>query len=85
MSDLLLDKDIAGFIETAMAASDSFKSSMISDNSLFEKWCVDIASKVSGKDTERLIYVTIKGEKEKSPLSLAVSAIFTGIVNKAEK
>ncbi len=85
MADSLLDEDIAGFLETALASSDATRNSLISDNSLFKKWCLDIAVKISGKKVGELISVSINGEKENSPLSTAISAVLTGAVLKSEK
>ncbi len=81
MENALLDPEVAGFIEIAFAISDAASRNLISDYSLFNKCCLDIAGKIAGKKIDKLIPLSI-GERENSPLSMALSAILTGAVNK---
>jgi hypothetical protein len=81
IENALVDPDIAGFIESAFAISDAGSRNLVSDNSLFNKWCLETAGKIAGKKIDKLIMVSI-GDRVGSPLSLAFSAILTGVVNK---
>jgi iron complex transport system substrate-binding protein len=81
IENVLLDPEVAGFIEIAFAISDAASRNLISDYYLFNKCSLDIAGKIAGKKIDILIPLSI-GEHENSPLSMALSAILTGVVNK---
>ncbi|MBN2403495.1 MAG: adenosylcobinamide amidohydrolase [Spirochaetes bacterium] len=76
---IFLDPEIAGFIEIACAVSDARSKNLVSNDSLFNKWCLEIAGKIAGKNINKLIPVNI-GENKYSPLNMALSAILTGAV-----
>ncbi len=76
----LSDKEVREFLETAFTASDASDRGLISESSLFRKWSLDIARKISGKKITRLIKLNMDMD-ENSPLNIALSAIVTGAVN----
>ena len=77
----LLDAEIAGFIESAFAMEDAGARKLVSDYSLFNKWCLETAEKIAEKKIQKLVPVNI-AEKTDSPLNMALSAVLTGAINK---
>ncbi|MBN2040437.1 MAG: adenosylcobinamide amidohydrolase [Spirochaetes bacterium] len=79
MEIAIQDKEIAGFLEAALAMSDAWKKNQIRNVSCFNEWSLSIAEKIYGKKIIRLIRVNIDNDKN-SPLNTALSGLLTGAV-----
>ena len=53
MEPLLMDPAVAGFIEAALALSDSDERGLMADTSAFASWCDQMAVRIAGKKIEK--------------------------------
>ncbi len=74
---LLLEKEIAAFIEIAFAVSDEYEKGLIKDLTLFNGWCKNTASKIAGKKVS-VLQDYLAEEKIPLVLKTALNTIFTG-------
>ncbi len=81
---LVLEKKVAAFIETAFALSDAYERGLIRDIGLFQKWCLDIASEISG---QRIDHIQDFLNDQPIPLVLktALNTVFTGVLEGLNK
>ncbi|MCP4718191.1 MAG: ABC transporter substrate-binding protein [Desulfobacteraceae bacterium] len=77
---LLLEKEYAAFLESALALSDAYEKDLIRDLSLFQEWCRIIASQIAGKEVEDI--QDLLDQKMPLVLKTALDAIFTGALEK---
>ncbi len=78
---LLLEKEYAAFLESAMALSDAYENGLIRDLSLFQDWCIGIASQIAGhKITD--IQDLLMDQEMPLVLETALNTIFTGALGK---
>ena len=74
---MMLRKDYASFMEAVFAISDDYESGIITDLTIFEKWCDAVSSDLAGKKiTKKRIFI-----KDKAPkvLEKAINAILNGL------
>ena len=51
---LMLESRYAGFMESALALSDEYEKGLIKDLTLFDDWCLAVASSIAGRPVERI-------------------------------
>ncbi|MCP3875488.1 MAG: ABC transporter substrate-binding protein [Desulfobacteraceae bacterium] len=76
---LLLEKEYAGFIESALALSDEYEKGLIKDLSLFDDWCKSIASRISNQNVSA-IEDHVHDDRIPVVLETALNAVFTGVL-----
>ena len=79
LESLLLEKETAAFMETALAVSDQAEAGLISDLTPFNRWCLGMASRVAGREVPTLKDLTAEGDLP-PVLSSAFNALLTGLV-----
>ena len=75
---LLLKREIAAFMETALAVDDQAEIGLISDLSPFRRLCLDVASRVAGRRVVALKDLVAEGDLPEA-VSMAFNALLTGI------
>ncbi len=79
VEQILLDPVYAGFLEAAMAISDGTNRDTVNDLQGFETWCLHVAGEIAGRTVDALA-VHVGEEGMPAPLSMALDALFTGVV-----
>jgi iron complex transport system substrate-binding protein len=74
---LMLRKDYASFMESVFAISDDYESGIITDLTVFEKWCDAVSEDIAGKKIQKK-KVFIK-DKTSTVLEKAINAILNGL------
>ena len=74
---LLLEKEYAAFIETALAVSDEYEKGLIKDLTLFDMWCENTASRIAGKEIP-LIKDYLVDEQIPHVLKTALNTLIAG-------
>lgn len=75
LEHLLLEPEIAGFVESALAISDQYERGLISDISGFQAWCDQVASSISGKPVDKKLALDFS-----KPLPLVVKMAFEALL-----
>lgn len=75
---LLLEPDIASFIEGAFAVSDARERGLIEDVSYFMNSCRQFADKIAGRNDVEIINVFPEDDPSPEVLKAAVNALFSG-------
>jgi iron complex transport system substrate-binding protein len=81
LEQLLLESEIAGFIEAALVISDQYERGLITNISGFEIWCDQMTAKIAGKPVpEKQVF---EFSKPVPPiLNMAFDALLNGVVAK---
>ena len=79
VEQVLLEPDYAGFLEAAMAIGDGTERGTVNDLQGFETWCLDVAGQLAGQKVEALT-MHVGNDEMPKPLSMALDALFTGVV-----
>lgn len=74
---LVLEKEYAAFLESALALSDAYERGLIRDLNFFQEWSRTIASQIAGQKMESIQEV-IQAPHIPPVLKTALNAIFTG-------
>lgn len=74
---LMLKEEYASFLEAAFAVSDDYEYGIITDLTMFEKWCETVSEEISGKKIKKRKILI----KDKAPkvLEKAINAILNGL------
>jgi adenosylcobinamide amidohydrolase/ABC-type Fe3+-hydroxamate transport system substrate-binding protein len=81
---LLLEPEYAAFISSSLSISDDFEGGLIKDIASFKKWCILIASDISGTEISEINgYIT--DDNIPTVIKLALNGLITGICNRKTK
>jgi adenosylcobinamide amidohydrolase/ABC-type Fe3+-hydroxamate transport system substrate-binding protein len=78
---LVLEREVAAFLEAALALSDAYERGLIGDLSLFQQWCLDTASQIAGQPIDHIQDYLVD---QPIPLVLktALNTVFTGALER---
>jgi len=76
---LLLDKEISGFMASALALSDAYERGQVQNIDAFDLWCTRIAEKIAGQPVESVdITDMIRDDHVPVVIKKALNAVMTG-------
>ena len=81
---LVLEKEYAGFLESALALSDAYERGLIRDLSFYDQWCRTIASQIAGQEVGK-IQEFIQEPQIPRVLKTALNTIFTGALEQVSQ
>lgn len=73
---LLLNKDVSGFMESALAISDAYERGQVKNLDAFELWCRQMAEKIAGRPTDTMDLV--RNDRVPIVIKKALNAVMTG-------
>jgi len=81
---LVLEKEYAAFLESALALSDAYERGLIRDLNFYQEWCRTIASQIAGQEVKNLQELIFDPQ---IPLVVktALNAIFTGALEQVSR
>ena len=81
LESLLLDREAAAFVETALAVSDQAEIGLIADLAPFRRWCLTMASGIAGRKVTALEDL-VADKTLPEAVKMAFNALLTGIALK---
>ncbi|WP_022668616.1 adenosylcobinamide amidohydrolase [Desulfospira joergensenii] len=78
---LLLEPRYSAFIESAFVLSDQYEKGLIRDLSLYEEYCLVVASQIAGRPVE-LIEDLVTAEDIPRVMRTSLNAVFTGVLER---